>query len=83
MTMDDIIDLNPEQLMALALNRADKFLVEASRRVDNVYGRGFARENSDIVNGLVQASAINFAASLIAREIALLRTGEKPKDQGD
>lgn len=80
--MEDLTVLNPEQLMAQALNRADKFLVEASRRVDNIYGRGFSRENSDTVNALVQASAINFAASLIAREIALLRSAERPKSQG-
>jgi|GEM_PF-4396101 len=76
--MDENNNLNPEQLMAQALNRADKFLVEASRRVDNVYGRGFSRENPNIVDALVQASAINFAGALIARELALLR-GEGKK----
>lgn len=58
-----------------AISYTDQFLEAAVKKLDKVFGKGFAKENPTLVQGYIHACAINLG-SFMQASIALQTSGE-------
>lgn len=67
-----LVQADASNLMRQAPMTADLYMGEAIRSIDKSFGDGYAAEHPELVGAFIQASALDFGASLIAKAIGEL-----------
>lgn len=66
------ITATPETLMEQASETAHRYLLEARKSVDLVFGEGYAKSHPELVGSCVVAASIDMAGATIGQQVRFI-----------
>lgn len=65
----DELNISSEVMMKQAPSTVLRYMDEAVKWIDKAFGEGYAKNHPELIGSFIQACAVDFQASAIAREI--------------
>jgi hypothetical protein len=78
---DDRIEAGNSTLMRQAQMTAHTYMAQAIRDIDEILGKGYAKNHPDLIAAYMQTSALDLGASVVAR--AIQQVGDRLEEIGN